>query len=112
MHAVRGQHSNRCSVSGSTPLDDYSDADKICVVGGNQNQTDVDGDVYLSPIDLPLVPVPPSSMSDLYLNPPDITNSTTIWGEFQLKRSSQRRLQGGFRWDHPLRHQQYYLSGK
>ena len=71
---------NRCSVSSSTPLDDYSDADKICVVGGNQNQTDVDGDVYLSPIDLPPVPVPPSSMSDLYLNPPDITNSTTIVG--------------------------------
>ena len=60
---------NRCSVSSSTPLDDYSDVDKICVVGGNQNQTDVDGDVYLSPIDLPPVPVPPSSMSDLYLQP-------------------------------------------
>ena len=69
---------NQCSVSSSTPLDSYTEADKICVVGGNQNQTDVDGEIYLSPIDLPPVPVPPSSMNDLYNSPPDITSSATI----------------------------------
>ena len=69
---------NKCSVTNSTPLEDYTAADKICVVGGNQNQTEVDGDVYLSPIDLPPVPTPPLSMNDLYNNPPDITSSATI----------------------------------
>ena len=69
---------NNCSVNSNTPLEDYTVAEKICVVGGNQNQTEVDGDVYLSPIDLPPVPTPPSSMNDLYNNPPDITSSATI----------------------------------
>ena len=67
-----------CSVTSSTPLEDYTTADKICVVGGNKNQTEVDGEIYLSPIDLPPVPVPPSAMNDLYDNPPDITSSATI----------------------------------
>ena len=67
-----------CSVTSSTPLEDYTTADKICVVGGNKNQTEVDGEIYLSPLDLPPVPVPPSAMNDLYNNPPDITSSATI----------------------------------
>ena len=67
-----------CSVTSSTPLEDYTTADKICVVGGNKNQTEVDGEIYLSPLDLPPVPVPPSAMNDLYDNPPDITSSATI----------------------------------
>ena len=71
---------NRCSVSSNTALEDYTAADKICVVGGNQNQTEIDGDVYLSAIDLPPVPTPPSSMDDLYNNPPNITSSASIVG--------------------------------
>jgi hypothetical protein len=71
---------NRCSVSSNTALEDYSAADKICVVGGNQNQTEIDGDVYLSAIDLPPVPTPPSSMDDLYNDPPNITSSASIVG--------------------------------
>ena len=69
---------NNCSATSSTPLEDYTTVDKICAVGGNKNQTEVDGEIYLTPIDLPPVPVPPSSMNDLYNNPPDITSSTTI----------------------------------
>jgi len=71
---------NKCSVSSSTNLEDYSKEDKICVVGGNEQQTDIDGDIYLGPIDLPPVPTPPGSMADLYNNPPNINTTTTIKG--------------------------------
>ena len=71
---------NTCSVDSTTPLSDYTEADKICVIGGNTNQTEVDGEIVLSPIDLPPVPTPPTSMASLYTNPPDITSSETIEG--------------------------------
>lgn len=71
---------NNCSVDSNTELEDYSENDKICVVGGNPQQTDVDGEIFLGPIDLPDVPTPPSTMADLYNNPPDIGSSTNIVG--------------------------------
>ncbi|MDA9149112.1 hypothetical protein N9N71_01085 [Synechococcus sp. AH-229-G18] len=71
---------NNCSVDSSTPLDTYSTNDQICVVGGNQNQTDIDGNIYLNILAFPPVPVPPSEMNDLYDNPPDIDTTTTIVG--------------------------------
>jgi len=72
--------STRCGISSDKSIHDYSLSEKICAIGGNTNQTDIDGEIYLSAIDLPPVPAPPSSMSNLYLNPPDITSTTTIVG--------------------------------
>jgi len=71
---------SKCSVDSTTPLSEYEEEDKICVIGGNINQTEVDGEIVLSPIDLPPVPTPPTSMASLYNNPPDITSSETIEG--------------------------------
>ena len=71
---------SKCSVDSTTPLVDYTKADKICVIGGNTSQTEVDGEIVLSPIDLPPVPTPPATMANLYTNPPDITGSETIEG--------------------------------
>ena len=70
----------RCSISEGKPLDEYTLTEKICVIGGNSNQTEIDGEIFLSPVDLPPVPVPPDSMNDLYVNPPSITTSTSIVG--------------------------------
>ena len=70
----------QCNISASKPLDEYTLTEKICAIGGNSNQTEIDGEIFLSPVDLPPVPVPPDSMNDLYLNPPSITTSTSIVG--------------------------------
>ena len=70
----------KCNISESKPLDEYTLTEKICIIGGNSNQTDIDGEVFLSPVDLPPVPVPPDSMNYLYVNPPSITTSTSIIG--------------------------------
>ena len=71
---------DQCNISASKPLDEYTLTEKICAIGGNSNQTEIDGEIFLSPVDLPPVPVPPDSMNDLYLNPPSITTSTSIVG--------------------------------
>ena len=70
----------QCNISASKPLDEYTLTEKICAIGGNSNQTEIDGEIFLSPVDLPPVPVPPNSMDDLYDNPPSITSSTSIVG--------------------------------
>ena len=70
----------KCNISGSKSLDEYTLTEEICVIGGNSNQTDIDGEIFLSPIDLPPVPIPPTSMNDLYDNPPSITTSISIVG--------------------------------
>ena len=69
---------SKCNISSAKALEDYTINDKICVIGGNPNQTQIDGQIFLGPIDLPPVPKPPASMQDLYTTPPDITTSTSI----------------------------------
>ncbi len=66
---------NKCSVNANTSLIDYSDSDKKCVISSKKN-SDIDGEIYVGPTDLPPVPRIPNSL--LGIAPKDIKGNETI----------------------------------
>ena len=59
--------------------DSLTEAQKEALINAGP-QSEIDGQIFAGPIDLPPVPTPPDSLAALYANPPSITASTTIVG--------------------------------
>lgn len=66
---------SNCNVDSDTPLIEYTEADKRCVIGGQNNMV-VGGEIYLGPVDFPPVPRLPSSLYEV--TAASISSNSTI----------------------------------
>ena len=66
---------SNCSVNSNTSIKDYTESDKRCVIGGNNNMV-VGGEIYLGPVNFPQVPRLPSALNNV--SAANISSTTEI----------------------------------